>query len=733
MSERTHQRASPIRTGKTADKLLADLNDAQRQAVTTTEGPVLIIAGAGSGKTKTLTHRIAYLMAARATAPERILAVTFTNKAAREMRERVSSLIGRRTGFPVMGTFHSLCARILRAEGHRIGLPPSFTIYDEDEARSVMKSVIVDAGLSPKTVPPDSILSRIGSWKDALRTPADIAAAADDSWEERAADLWARYEARLRELSAVDFDGLLSSTVALLGGHEEVRQSLEERFSYLSVDEYQDTNRIQAELLRLLTGTTKNLCVVGDDAQAIYGWRGARIENIREFPRQFPGCTVITLEENYRSTQPILATANRILAGSAEMFEKTLWTRREGGALPHRLIAHDERDEGRRILRAIERVRREGSYRWADAAILYRTNAQSRALEEGCLSLGIRYEIVGGLTFYERKEVKDVIAYLRLLQNPRDELAFRRIANVPTRGVGERTMERCLSRARELGVTPLETSAWTDIDPTRRVGLETLAGIFERLRAQAATLPPAILVERLLDETQFRRHLRDESERLTGRPDPGETRYENVLELRTVAARHTDLAEFLSELALMADVEKTSARGDADRLKLMTIHAAKGLEFPIVAVAGLEEGLLPHLNSMETTRELEEERRLCYVAVTRAKDMLLLSIARTRTIYGRTIETTPSRFLEDLGEHTGESDERHAAESVETVFDEPSVAASDEEQPFLRGERVRHAVFGDGTVEETDGRLLTVRFGRTRKRLDATLAPLEKMEDIHDI
>lgn len=720
-------RVQPRAASGSLREILDGLNPAQRRAVTTTEGPLLILAGAGSGKTKTLTHRIAYLIEAHGVTPEHILAVTFTNKAAREMRERVRARIGTRRSMPVLGTFHSVCARLLRRHGSPLGLSPSFTIYNEDEARTLMKSVITDAQLSPKLVLPAAVLGKIGALKDELCTVQDAREAATDPWDLRVADLWERYEQRLKELNAVDFDTLIHATVLLLQDHTSLRASLAAQYPHISVDEYQDTNNAQAALLTLLAGETRNICAVGDDAQAIYGWRGARIENIRSFTKTFPGTTVITLEQNYRSTQAILGAANALISRSAEVTKKRLWTKNGAGDPVHLLRARDEKDEGRKILRAFQKIFTRDAATPADAAVLYRTNAQSRALEEACLHYGVPYEIVGGLTFYERKEVKDAIAYLRLLHNPHDELAFRRVANVPTRGIGERTVELLLATARARATHPLDLAILHVVPDARRAPLTSFARVMGELRAERARLAPVALVDLLLRKTAFRAWLREESERTQGNAEQGESRYENVLELRTVAERHTELSDLLEELALMSDVEKSTARDDRPRLKLMTIHAAKGLEFPLVAVAGMEEGLLPHQNALDTPGGLEEERRLCYVALTRAKRHLMLSLARSRAIYGQHRETDPSRFLDDLPEYSGEEGyPRETTDGWDDRDPENVVELQDETPAFLRGERVHHAFFGDGVVESTKGEHIRVKFGAGTKTLDSTVAPLTR-------
>jgi len=715
--------------GKIDDNLLSSLNKNQREAVVTTDGPVLIIAGAGSGKTKTLTHRVAYLIKEKKVAAENILSLTFTNKAAKEMKERIAKLIGKKEQIPTMGTFHSFCARFLRKEGHLIGLPPHFTIYDTDESRSVMKSVIVDNNLSPKDINPAAILSKISTHKDDMRTSGDAEETAGDMWERRVAKLWRAYEDRLQELAAVDFDSLLHKTVQILQKFDDVRARYEKQFHYISVDEYQDTSNCQFRMLKLLAGTTNNVCAVGDDAQSIYGWRGAKIENIRSFPDHFQGCKVITLDQNYRSTQAILVSANQVIGKSKEGFKKDLWTKNDQGTPPFLIRAHDEKDEGKRILRQFQLLFTSGKYRPSDAAILYRTNAQSRALEEACLFTGTPYEIIGGLTFYERKEVKDIIAYLRFIQNPNDELAFRRMANVPTRGVGDRSVEILLQQARKNGTNPLDAANRANIPESRRGGLDKLAILIDELRAKLENTRPVKIFEELLKQLEFRAWLREESERTHGRSDLGDNRFENVMELATVANRHENLAEFIEELALISDVEKSSNKDEnRQRIKMMTIHAAKGLEFPIVAVAGMEERLIPHQNSLDDDSQLEEERRLCYVAITRAREQLFLSFARTRTIYGKMVETTPSRFLDDIKNYRGDTSDPKLADGIVGSFIDEAKEYAEEELTYRTGEKVSHESFGEGTIEGIQGTILSVRFKSGLKMLDGTMAPLQKVE-----
>jgi DNA helicase-2/ATP-dependent DNA helicase PcrA len=714
---------------KTDNNLLSSLNKNQQEAVTTTNGPVLIIAGAGSGKTKTLTHRIAYLIKEKNVAAENILSLTFTNKAAREMKERVAKLIGKKDQIPTMGTFHSFCARFLRKEGHLIGLPPHFTIYDTDESRSVMKSAIVDNNLSPKDINPAAILSKISAHKDDMRTSDDAEEMAGDVWERRVAKLWRAYEDRLQELAAVDFDGLLHKTVQILQKFDDVRIRYEKQFPYISVDEYQDTSNCQFRMLKLLAGTTNNVCAVGDDAQSIYGWRGAKIENIRSFPDHFPNCKIVTLNQNYRSTQAILLSANQVIGKSKEGFKKDLWTQNDQGTPPFLIRAHDEKDEGKRILRQFQQLFASGKYRPSDAAILYRTNAQSRALEEACLFTGTPYEIIGGLTFYERKEVKDIIAYLRFIQNPNDELAFRRMANVPTRGVGDRTIEILLQQSRKNDTNPLDAANRASVPESRRGGLDKLAIIIDDLRAKLNNTRPVTIFEDLLKQIEFRAWLREESEKTHGRSDLGDNRFENVMELATVANRHDNLAEFIEELALISDVEKSSSKDEnRQRIKMMTIHAAKGLEFPIVAVAGMEEGLIPHQNSLDQDSQLEEERRLCYVAITRAREQLFLSFARTRTIYGKMVETTPSRFLDDIENYRGDANDPKLADGIVGSFLDEAREYAEEELTYQTGEKVCHESFGEGTIEKIQGTILSVRFKTGLKMLDGTVAPLQKVE-----
>ncbi len=714
-----------------AASLLKGLNEKQHEAVITTDGPVLILAGAGSGKTKTLTHRIAYTVREKGVSPENILALTFTNKAAKEMKERVIKLIGGRNAAPWTGTFHGFCSRFLREQGESAGIGKNYNIYDTAEAESLMKSVIVDMHLSPKEVPANNVLSRIGKWKDDLITPEEALALADGIWEKRAAQMWQLYDKRMKETQSLDFDSLLYETALLLKRNEPLREALEKRFRYLSVDEYQDTNMSQFALVKMIAGGTRNICAVGDDAQSIYGWRGARVENIRKFPDHFAGCKVITLDQNYRSTQAILDSANLVISQSAEAIPKKLWTENGAGETPMLIRSDNEKEEGKKVLREFKRLFENYQYRPSDAAILYRTNAQSRAIEESCLYMGIPYEIVGGLTFYERKEVKDILAYLKFINNPKDEMSFRRMANVPPRGVGDRSVEVCMKNARALGKEPLDPEAIAILPDKQRQGLTQLSGVIGDLKKAAETLPPGNIIEMLLDRIGFRDHLKEESERKHGRSDLGEERFLNVLEILSVAKRHEKLGSFLEEIALISDVEKSSSKDEnRQRVRLTTIHAAKGLEFPVVAVVGMEEGLMPHQNSMESQAQLEEERRLCYVALTRAKERLFLSYARARTIYGQATETIPSRFLEDIGKYGGSAaDDSPMAEGIVGTFSEEEEAIDAEaiELPFQKGDRVSHALFGEGTVEAISGNYLVVRFGASVKTLDPSYATLNKI------
>lgn len=701
--------------------LLEDLNPEQKRAVETTEGPLLILAGAGSGKTKTLTHRIAYLLATKKATPFNILAVTFTNKAAGEMRQRIAKLVGQNPdnrGFmPFMGTFHGICVRLLRQDGEAVDIPRNFVIWDEGDRAAAVKQLSRQAGINEKTYPPRMLASLISSAKNEMISPAEYAAMANGPAAHAAAKVFPAYEKSLRQAGAMDFDDLIGRAVELLATQTEVRAKWQKQFSYVMVDEYQDTNAAQYKLVKLLTGPQCNIAVVGDDWQSIYSWRGADFRNILNFEKDYPKATVIKLEQNYRSTKSILEAAHGVISQNHQRSDKKLWTA-EGAGLPVQVMpAISERQEAEQVARRIRAGVDVGARRYSDFAVLYRTNAQSRALEEVLVHYGMPYRIVGGVRFYERKEVKDILAYLRLIYQPNDEASFARIVNVPTRGLGAKSLADFAAwRGREgLGIHEgLENvSRCGELSPKARAGFVELADIANSFRAQMDELTPASLVDSLMRRLDYLHYLED------GTPQ-GEARVENVKELASVAGEYHEvgLAGFLEEVALISDLDGANFGNDA--VTLMTLHSAKGLEFPVVFITGLEESLFPHSRALYDANEMEEERRLMYVGMTRAREELFLVYATERMLYGGRQHNPPSRFLSDIGSLASASD-------VSASLDLPNEPHYVPE--LNEGDGVKHQIFGIGTVLDIEGDIATIFFkGKGTKKLDVGFAPLVKVE-----
>jgi DNA helicase-2/ATP-dependent DNA helicase PcrA len=722
-----------------SSELLAALNPSQREAVTAVEGPVLILAGAGSGKTRVITHRIAHLVLERGVSSDQVLAVTFTNKAAEEMRGRAERLLAGRPMRAWISTFHSLCVRLLRREAAAAGLPAGFLIYDETDQLSAVKEAMRALDLSEKLHPPRRLLARISARKNSGRAPGDEDDGLAASLTERVLE---RYAAILRAAGALDFDDLLLRARDLLARDERVREAWRRRFPYVLVDEYQDTNRAQYELVRLLAGPGGNLTVVGDEDQSIYSWRGADIQNILDFERDFPGARVFRLEENYRSTQSVLDVAAALVSRNVRRKGKTLRAVREGGE-PVRL--HEALDEFEEAAWVVERTARLRSH--GRVAVLMRMNAQSRLLEEGLLRARVPYLVLGGVGFYERKEVKDVLAYLRLLLNLHDSVALRRVVNVPARGIGQKTVDE-IARA----AAAATESAWdalvrlTDeaaLPGRALVPLRQFRDTIEELRAEAPSLGVRRLLERTLERTGYSAALaREDSQE-------SQERLENLAELVAAAADYelredpASLAGFLDRAALVSETDRL--RGDVP-VVLMTLHAAKGLEFDSVFLVGLEEGLLPHSRSLASPEGLEEERRLCYVGMTRAMERLHLSWARSRAVFGQRRLTQPSRFLEEVeavglersgGLFGSRSPGRAGGRPVppQPAWATPAAAtlpapAAGGLDALGPGVRVRHPLFGVGTVLRREGNgddlKVTVSFpGVGAKKLVARFAGLE--------
>src|ERR671924_142022 len=610
--------------------LLDGLNDIQRQAVLRTEGPVLIVAGAGSGKTRALAHRIAYLIRECGVAPGQILAITFTNKASREMAERVGGLLGGpiSKGMWIL-TFHSACARILRREHTHLGVPSNFTIYDDGDTERLIAGIERDLNVDPKRFPAKAVAAAIGKAKDRVLGEQEFAALASSFYEETIARIYTAYERRKRDAGALDFDDLISETVKLLRQRPEVLEHYQERFRYILIDEYQDTNRAQYQLVNQLAAKYRNVCVVGDADQGVYSWRGATIQNILDFERDYPDAAVFLMEQNYRSTQNILAVANSVIEHNVQRKPKNLWTEASSGDPVVRVRANDEHGEASFVALEVERLRAEEGFRFRDVAVFYRTNAQSRVVEDVFMRMGVPYRVFGGVRFYQRKEIKDVLAYLRLLTNPQDVISFRRVVNTPKRGIGDATVAAVEAFARDGGIDVMQAC--------RRVG---------EIASLADGAGPARMVEFAARESSYLAALEEE------RTVEAQGRIENIQELSGVAAelvaRDPDagIDVFLEQVSLLG--EQDDYDEEESSVTLMTLHIAKGLEFPAVFIVGLEDGVFPHYRSMTDSAELEEERRLLYVGITRSQRRLYLTHAWSRSLWGSTSYNPPSRFLNEL-------------------------------------------------------------------------------------
>ena len=609
-------------------KILEGLNPAQKEAVETLSGPVLILAGAGSGKTKTLTHRIANLIA-NGVLPSEILALTFTNKAAREMRERLARLLDRENSFnfmPWMGTFHAICVKILRVEAENVGLDKNFVIYDTDDRLALIKRAMKALDISDKRVKPKAAEAAISKAKNEGKDPDEMLTDAYYPNQRDIAAIYEKYEDMRKDADAVDFDDLLLYVARMLKNRKDIREKWSKRFRHILIDEYQDTNHIQYQIVKLLVNEERNICCVGDDWQSIYSWRGADFTNILNFERDFPGAKVIKLEQNYRSTQNILDAAQKIITKNTQRSDKVLFTEAGKGAPITIQQARDEQDEARWVAMTIKKLRRPLS----DYAVLYRTNAQSQAFEKAFMDYRIPYKLVGGVRFYDRKEIKDIVAYLHLIVNPRDVISLTRVINVPARGIGEKSVQKILSGDIS-GLTAKSAAAYEKF-------VQVLAYLREK---NADGVAPADLIEELLRKIDYRGYLND------GDALKAEERNENLTVLVGEAGQYETLDEFLADAALMSSSDEEAGK---DAVTLMTLHAAKGLEFPVVFLVGLEEGLLPHVRSMdESAEDVEEERRLTYVGMTRAMQELFLSFANSRFMFGGRTYNFPSRFLNDLG------------------------------------------------------------------------------------
>lgn len=767
--------------------ILEGLNDKQREAVINTEGPCLVIAGAGSGKTKVLTHKIAYILQEKNVKPWDIIAITFTNKAANEMKERIANLIGDNANDMWVGTFHSICVRILRRFIDRIGFETSFIIFDTSDQKTLIKNCLKDLSIDDKLFTERSVQSEISNAKNEMLEPAEyMVRAHGDFRKEKIANVYELYQKRLKENNAIDFDDIINYTIKIFMENPDVLEYYSNKFKYVLVDEYQDTNKAQFTLITLFASRHGNITVVGDNDQGIYSFRGADITNILNFEKDFPGTKIIKLEQNYRCTGNILKVANAVIKNNEVKYEKKLWTENDVGNLPKVYNADNEYDEGSYIVEQIEHLRREEYYKYSDFAVLYRMNSQSRAIEDILRREGIPYKIIGGLKFYERKEIKDIIAYLRLIQNTSDNLSLKRIINEPKRGIGKTSLDAIEEIANTNGISMYSVIKEAELYGLNRVYLKSreFINVIEELRTKANNLKISELIKLTLNKTGYTKVLEDE------KTVEAETRIENLEEFLTVAIEFEEqfaensLPEFLEGITLSSDLDNIEE--DGETVTLMTLHSAKGLEFPVVFLVGMEEGIFPGHQSIGEPKELEEERRLCYVGITRAKDNLFLTCSKKRTIFGSTSCNPVSRFLKEIPKELLDGYE----EAFETItstkefedspykwtygsgntnsgkvktytFDEkePAVAASANSSGFQfrtaesflnslitkktttnidlskykEGQRVFHKKFGEGTISiiEPEGEDLKVDINFDKvghKRLMAKYAGLEIIE-----
>ncbi|MDQ0203799.1 DNA helicase PcrA [Pectinatus haikarae] len=735
------------------------LNPAQKKAVEHTEGALLIMAGAGSGKTRVLTCKIAYLLQ-KGISPYHILAITFTNKAAAEMRDRADTMIGDTAKNVWLSTFHSFCARLLRMEIEHTGkYKKNFTIYDTADSQTLIKNCLKELNLDEKQYAPYGIQSAISNAKNIMLAPADFAGQAGDFFEQKTAEIYTMYQKHLVDNNALDFDDLLMIAVELLEQNKEVREKYQERFHYVLVDEYQDTNGAQYRLTKILAAKYRNLCVVGDADQSIYGWRGADIRNIMDFEKDYQEAAVIKLEQNYRSTQNILAAANAVIENNLNRKPKELWTENPQGDKIAIYESFNERDEARYI--AENAIKQNTIYNtsYNDMAVLYRTNAQSRSLEEGFMRAGVPYTMVGGLKFYDRKEIKDIMAYLKVIFNPDDQVSLMRIINVPKRGLGATTLSKIgeFASANNMGIFDAvsSTDAIPGLSAKAKTSLASFAELIFRMMTAQTDMTVHEFIQLVMDESGYMIELQAEQK------IENETRIENLKELLSVAKdfekeneENSSLENFLNSVSLVADID--NADFDEDRVTLMTLHAAKGLEFPVVFMAGMEEGIFPHSRTLMNEEEIEEERRTCYVGITRAQRKLYLTNAKSRMIYGRTVMYPPSRFLKEIPVQYIEQEQskiltnafvasplknEHMRSAKDYIKKSPYSSSSAAARPGVKpdmsvewkaGDKAKHSKWGTGTIVSVKGSgeeiQLTIAFPELGiKKLMQKYAPLEKV------
>lgn len=738
-----------------SNQLLEGLNDRQQQAVKTTDGPLLIMAGAGSGKTRVLTHRIAYLMTEKQIAPWNILAITFTNKAAREMRERIQGILGSGGDEIWISTFHSMCVRILRRDSDRMGINRNFSILDTTDQLSVIKTILKEKNLDPKKHDPRSLLGSISSAKNELITPEEFEKQAGSHYEQIVSDIYKDYQKKLRKNQSLDFDDLIMTTIQLFQRVPEVLESYQRKFQYIHVDEYQDTNRAQYMLVKLLAARFQNLCVVGDSDQSIYRWRGADIANILSFEKDYPQANVILLEQNYRSTQLILQAANEVIKQNSNRKSKNLWTENQPGSKITYYRADSESAEGQFVAGKIKQLVDSGQRKLSDIAILYRTNAQSRIIEEVLLKSNLNYTIVGGIKFYDRKEIKDLLAYLRLIANPDDDISLARVINVPKRGVGSTSFDKianyaidhdlsifqALDEIEQIGVSARVINALTDF----REMIRNLGNMQDYLSVTE-------LAEEIIEKSEYRQMLKQE------KTLEAQSRLENIDEFLSVTQtfekqnEDKSLVAFLTDLALVSDIDKLDEdeQEQSDALVLMTLHSAKGLEFPVVFLIGLEEGVFPHSRSLMEEDEMEEERRLAYVGITRAEQELFLSNAQMRTLFGKTNMNPESRFIREIPSELIENLNEQAKKSVSSFSAARRQERQEKRPPVSRpvvtpsstggeaiswavGDKAEHKKWGIGTVVSVkgsgEGKELDIAFPSPVgiKRLLAAFAPINRV------
>ena len=739
-------------------QLTEHLNSPQAEAVEHCEGPLLILAGAGSGKTRVLTHRIGYLIKEKGVSPHNILAITFTNKAAGEMKERVNNLIGHRSEAMWICTFHAACVRILRKEIGSLGYDRNFVIYDSADQQTLIKQCLKELNIDDKRFPPRAVAAGISQAKNKLQGPKAFEDQAYDYYQQTVSRLYQLYQAKLQTNNALDFDDLIMKTVTLFEQHTEVLENYQDRFRYIMIDEYQDTNHAQYRLVKLLAAKYRNLCVVGDDDQSVYGFRGADIQNILDFERDYSEAKVIRLEQNYRSTKNILEAANEVISHNSGRKQKRLWTENQGGSLISLFTAQDEHQEAYYVAQKIVEGHDLHDRKYQDFAVLYRTNAQSRVIEEILMRNNVAYTIVGGQKFYERKEIKDVLAYLKVISNPLDGISLQRVINVPRRGIGDTSLGKITEYARGNNISLYDAMGRISVIPglTARVTkpVAEFICLIEELRARKDGLPVTAMTLEVLDKSGYLKELESE------KSIEAETRIENLKEFLTVTAEYDristegSLEEFLAGVSLVADIDNLDDHSDA--VVMMTLHSAKGLEFPVVFMIGMEEGIFPHSRSLMEEAELEEERRLCYVGITRAREELHLLNAWQRTLYGNYMHNLPSRFVREVpdtlldqagagrnvngaagftaagrqGNYAPEAKLRYtAAQTASTATQSASTGTTDS---YGLGDKVEHGKFGQGVVVSVKGEgadaEISVAFPNIGiKTLVAKYAPLKKL------